>query len=123
MSKPVGRLPYLLSAASILPRLVPQKQPKSRHWGLKIKRKGQAAKSLQCGIWLRSSQMLILILLWILFCLEGGIFFFCAPCFSREKGSKKRGQFLLLTVVVFLLTVKLLRLQSLKALIRRTFPL
>ena len=36
---------------------------------------------------------------------------------------KYGGSFLLLTVGPFLLTVKLLCLQSLKALIRRTFPL
>ena len=38
-----------------------------------------------------------------------------------ERG--KRGEIFLLTVGAFLLTVKLLGLQSLKALIRRTFPL
>ena len=41
----------------------------------------------------------------------------------RNKGAKKTGEAFLLTVGAFLLTVKLLCLQSLKALIRRTFPL
>ena len=36
---------------------------------------------------------------------------------------KEKGEAFLLTVGAFLLTVKLLRLQSLKALIRHTFPL
>ena len=40
-----------------------------------------------------------------------------------QKGPAERGEAFLLTVGAFLLTVKLLCLQSLKALLRRTFPL
>ena len=39
------------------------------------------------------------------------------------ENTKEKGEAFLLTVGAFLLTVKLLCLQSLKALIRRTFPL
>ena len=39
------------------------------------------------------------------------------------SGDSNRGEAFLLTVGAFLLTVKLLCLQSLKALVRRTFPL
>ena len=42
---------------------------------------------------------------------------------EKTPPKMKRGKLFLLTVGAFLLTVKLLCLQSLKALIRRTFPL
>ena len=42
---------------------------------------------------------------------------------ERQKTQKSRGEAFLLTVGAFLLTVKLLCLQSVKALIRRIFPL
>ena len=42
---------------------------------------------------------------------------------AEAENSAVRGEASLLTIGVFLLTVKLLCLQSIKALIRRTFPL
>ena len=53
--------------------------------------------------------------------MEGVVRVACLRGFQR--GVFLRGEAFLLTVRAFLLTVKLLCLQSLKALIRRTFPL
>ena len=48
---------------------------------------------------------------------------FTEAMLGTENRGKSKGEAFLLTVGAFLLTVKLLCLQSLKALIRRTFPL
>ena len=52
-----------------------------------------------------------------------GLFFFSEKARVGGSGKMTSGEVFLLTVGVFLLTVKLLGLQSLKALIRCTFPL